>query len=62
MLVELYAKARARGYKILEVPVKFVHGTETGETNVLIEAPRQLWNTLRLWWRLRRTGDTGARK
>lgn len=62
VLVELYAKARARGFRILEVPVKFVHGTETGETNVLVEAPRQLWNTLRLWWRLRGPGDAEARK
>lgn len=54
VLVELYARAKARGFKILEVPVKFVHGTESGQTNVLVEAPRQLWNTFRLWWRLGR--------
>ncbi len=62
VLVELYAKATARGFKILEVPVKFVHGTDTGQTNVLVEAPRQLWNTLRLWWRLRGVRDAEARK
>jgi glycosyltransferase involved in cell wall biosynthesis len=59
-LVELYARAKARGFKILEVPVKFVHGTETGQTNVLVEAPRQLFNTLRLWWRLRGIATRGS--
>jgi len=53
VLVELYAKARAQGFEILELPLKFVHETESGETNVLVEAPRQLLSTLRLWWQLR---------
>lgn len=62
VLVELYAKARAGGFTILEVPVKFIHGTETGETNVLVEAPRQLFNTLRLWWRMRGAGKRDSQK
>jgi glycosyltransferase involved in cell wall biosynthesis len=55
-LVELYAKARAQGFEILELPLRFVHSTETGETNVLVEAPGQLVRMLRLWWRLRVRG------
>lgn len=56
ILVETYAKAKAQGFRICELPLKFSHSTESGETQVLLEAPRQLLRILRLWWRLRVRG------
>lgn len=50
--LELFAQAHRRGYRLLEVPVRFVHQTASGEVSVLATAPRQLRNTLRVWRRL----------
>lgn len=50
--LELFAHAHRRGFRLHEVPVRFVHQTESGEVSVLATAPRQLKNTLKVWRRL----------
>ena len=47
--LELFALAHRRGFRISEVPVRFVHQTESGEVSVWRQGPRQLANTLRVW-------------
>jgi glycosyltransferase involved in cell wall biosynthesis len=47
--LELFAKAHAMGYKLVEVPIKFSHQIDSGEVSVLTHAPRQLINTLKIW-------------
>jgi glycosyltransferase involved in cell wall biosynthesis len=49
--LELLVKARRGGLRISEVPVEFVHQTESGEFSVLRQGPRQLARTLRVWRR-----------
>lgn len=49
--LELLVKARRRGLTIAEVPVEFVHQTESGEVSVLRQGPKQLARTLRVWRR-----------
>jgi dolichol-phosphate mannosyltransferase len=50
--LELFARAHRGGLRLLEVPIRFVRQTESGEVSVLATAPRQLKNTLRVWRRL----------
>jgi len=52
--VELFVAASRRGLRVVEIPVKFRHQTESGEMSVLRQAPRQFMNTLRIWKKLRR--------
>jgi glycosyltransferase involved in cell wall biosynthesis len=54
--LEMLAKARRGGASIGEVAVYFDHQTESGETSVLAKGPKQLLDTLSLWWRLRGSG------
>ena len=49
--LELLVKARRLGLRIAEVPVEFVHQTESGEFSVLRQGPKQLARTLRVWRR-----------
>lgn len=49
--LELLVKARRAGMRIAEVPVEFVHQTESGEFSVLRQGPKQLARTLRVWRR-----------
>jgi glycosyltransferase AglD len=51
--LELFAKAKRRGLKIEEYPEKFVHKTASGEVSLIATAPRQILNTVRIWWSLR---------
>jgi hypothetical protein len=53
LYLELFAQAHRRGFTLLELPVRFVHQTASGEVSVLTTGPRQLKNTLRVWRRLR---------
>lgn len=53
--VELFAQMVLKGYSILEVPVRFVHQTESGEVSVLRAAPKMFFNTLKLYQRLKRS-------
>jgi glycosyltransferase involved in cell wall biosynthesis len=57
--LELFAGAHRRGFSLLEVPVRFVHQTGSGEVSVLATAPRQLRNTLRVWRRLAGAAERG---
>jgi glycosyltransferase involved in cell wall biosynthesis len=47
--VEMFAKLARGGYSIKEVPVRFIHQTESGEVSVLRAAPRMLLGSLRIW-------------
>ena len=51
--VELFVAASRHGLRVVEIPLKFRHQTESGEVSVLRHAPRQLLNTLRIWRKLR---------
>jgi glycosyltransferase involved in cell wall biosynthesis len=52
--VELFVAASRRGMRVIEIPMKFRHQTESGEVSLLRHAPRQLMNTLRIWRKMRR--------
>jgi glycosyltransferase involved in cell wall biosynthesis len=52
--VELFVSASRRGLRVVEIPMKFRHQTESGEMSVLRQAPKQFLNTLRIWKKLRR--------
>jgi glycosyltransferase involved in cell wall biosynthesis len=56
IFVELFAKATVKGFELRELPLKFVHRTESGETNMIVEGPRLLWQTLKIWRQLRAEG------
>lgn len=47
--LELFAQAWRQGLRLQEVPLRFVHQTQSGEVSVLATAPKQLKNTFRVW-------------
>lgn len=51
--VELFHKLKKQGYNFKEVPIKFRHKTESGETSILVNGPKMLYNTLRIWRKIR---------
>lgn len=52
--VEMFALLERRGYSIKEIPMRFVHQTESGEVSVLRAGPRMLIGSLRIRHSLRR--------
>lgn len=59
--LELLVKARRAGLRVKEVPVEFVHRTESGEFSVLRQGPKQLARTFRVWRRfVLRGGSQGG--
>lgn len=52
--VEMFAQLERRGSSVLEVPVRFVHQTESGEVSVFKAAPRMFLGSLRIWRNIRR--------
>lgn len=52
--VEMFAQLARRKHSILEVPVRFVHQTASGEVSVVRAAPKMFFNTLKIYGRLRR--------
>ncbi len=51
--VEMFARLDRSGFTIREIPMRFVHQTESGEVSVLHAAPRMLMGSLRIWRSLR---------
>ena len=51
--VEMFAKLERNRNSIKEIPIRFVHQTESGEVSVLRAAPRMLAGSLRIWRSLR---------
>ncbi len=51
--VEMFAQLERRGYSILEIPLRFIHQTESGEVSVFKAAPRMLMGSLKIWRSLR---------
>ncbi len=51
--VEMFAKLERAGCSIKEVPVRFVHQTESGEVSVFHAAPKMLMGSFRIWHSLR---------
>ncbi len=47
--VEMFAKLERAGFSIREIPMRFVHQTESGEVSVLKAAPRMFLGSLRIW-------------
>lgn len=47
--IELAIKAVKKGFRIKEVPIKYVHRTESGEMSVLRHGPKAFIGILRLW-------------
>jgi len=58
IFVEFFFKAQRQGFRLQEVPLKFVHGTESGQTNMLTEGPRLFTEMFCLWWQIRVLGRT----
>ena len=52
--VEMFAKLERAGASVKEIPVRFIHQTESGEVSVFRAAPRMFLGTLRIWRSLRR--------
>jgi len=51
--VEMFALLEKRGHSIREIPIRFVHQTESGEVSVFKSAPKMLMGSLRIWKSLR---------
>ncbi len=51
--VEMFAKLEREGYSIREIPIRFIHQTESGEVSVLRAAPRMLLGSVLIWHSLR---------
>jgi glycosyltransferase AglD len=51
--VEMFAKLEREGYSIHEIPIRFIHQTESGEVSVLRAAPRMLLGSVLIWHSLR---------
>jgi dolichol-phosphate mannosyltransferase len=51
--VEMFAQLVRRGCSLREIPIRFVHQTESGEVSVLHSAPKMLLGSLRIWRSLR---------
>lgn len=47
--VEMFAELERQRRSMREVPVRFVHQTESGEVSVLKAAPRMFFGSLRIW-------------
>jgi len=52
--VEMFAQLERRGRSVREVPVRFVHQTESGEVSVFKAAPRMFFGSLQIWRNLER--------
>ena len=50
--VEMYAKLLRAGFSIKEIPIRFVHQTESGEVSVFKAAPKMLVGSLRIRYAL----------
>jgi dolichol-phosphate mannosyltransferase len=51
--VEMFALLEKRGHSIREIPIRFIHQTESGEVSVFKSAPKMLRGSLRIWQSLR---------
>lgn len=51
--VEMFAQLVRAGCTLREIPIRFVHQTESGEVSVLRSAPKMLFGSLRIWRSLR---------
>lgn len=51
--VEMFVKLMRAGNSLKEIPLRFVHQTESGEVSVLRAAPRMIAGTFRIWRKLR---------
>ena len=55
--LEIFAQMERRGFKIREVPAKFIHKTESGEASISQHAPKMILGALKLWFRLKKTAS-----
>jgi glycosyltransferase involved in cell wall biosynthesis len=51
--VEMFAQLQRKEYSTREIPIRFVHQTESGEVSVFRAGPRMLAGSLRIWRSLR---------
>lgn len=51
---ELFVKAKKNNFKIKEVPIKFIHRTESRDLSVLKYGPKVFVNILKLWVKIKR--------
>ncbi len=47
--VEMFAQLERKGCSLKEIPIRFVHQTESGEVSVLRAAPRMFMGSFRIW-------------
>jgi len=48
--IEIFAKIQEAGFKVKEIPVRYVHDHIAGTFSVLKHGPAVLLGTLKLWW------------
>lgn len=51
--MEILGKMQKKGYKIKEIPAEYVARVEGSKFNVLIDGPKTVLRTLKVWWNLR---------
>lgn len=49
ILMELIVKVYKNKWQIMEIPVKFIHNTLSGETSIWKSGPKMFKNTLKIW-------------
>lgn len=54
ILVELIAKAYKAKCQIIEIPIKFIHGTLSGQTSIWKSGPKMFKNTISIWKELKK--------
>lgn len=52
--IDLFAQIQKAGFKIKEIPVKYIHNNIVGTFRVLKHGPKALSETLRVWWNITR--------
>jgi len=51
ILLELISKVHfTHKYSIKEIPMKFKHKIKSGETSIIKNSPKMLWNSFRIWY------------
>lgn len=52
--IDLFVQIQKAGFKIKEIPVKYIHNYMVGTFRVLKHGPKALSETFKVWWNIRR--------
>ena len=50
--IDLFAQIQKAGFKMKEIPVRFIHNFDVGTFRVLKHGPKALLETLNVWWNI----------